>query len=252
MDPTRRSGRRADQRSPPRGAWDALCAKLRDVTAGAVVPRAMRTASRGSPRRPRDAGGRAGRRRRLCFRTRDPQRSPASADAVLAGVCVPLALDGHKPVADPPRPARSTSCSATPLRAGTRVRVRGVRRLLWARSRPPRARRRPGLLRAADQAHAAVVDRAYVCGVVAAPTGAGAAEQVASRAYWLEALDRVEDPEAQGHWTSAPRRAGPSLAEPRRERRRGGSRGAGRCRGKAPRPAHTKKSQAGPRWRSGR
>jgi len=89
-----------DRNATAAAAWDALCAKLRDVTAGAVVPRshadrvAARLAARGHETL---AVEQVGVERLLLLRTNDPTAFAAevSADAVLAGVCVPLALDGR-------------------------------------------------------------------------------------------------------------------------------------------------------------
>ena len=96
-----------DRNATAAAAWDALCAKLRDVTAGAVVPRshadrvAARLAARGHETL---AVEQVGVERLLLLRTRDTAAYTAevSADAVLAGVCVPLALNGATPVADVP------------------------------------------------------------------------------------------------------------------------------------------------------
>ena len=144
-----------DRNATAAAAWDALCAKLRDVTAGAVVPRshadrvAARLAARGHETL---AVEQVGVERLLLLRTNDPAAFAAetSADAVLAGVCVPLALDGHKrrvrrgSPPRPPLPRRSTSCSATPPRAPVRGSASGRLLRRWRRrSRgASRARRR--------------------------------------------------------------------------------------------------------------
>ncbi len=96
-----------DRNATAAAAWDALCAKLCDVTAGAVVPRshadrvAARLAARGHETL---AVEQVGVERLLLLRTSDPAAFAAetSADAVLAGVCVPLVLNGATPVADVP------------------------------------------------------------------------------------------------------------------------------------------------------
>ena len=197
-----------DRNATAAAAWDALCAKLRDVTAGAVVPRshadrvAARLAARGHETL---AVEQVGVERLLLLRTRDPAAFAAetSADAVLAGVCVPLALDGHKPVADAAAAADEIDALLRAASAGASTRVR-------VRTSPPAlaadiTRRLEGATayalapgQADLEAHVAVVDRAYVCGVVAAPNREQARrKQVASRAYFKleEALDLagVED-----------------------------------------------------------
>ena len=197
-----------DRNATAAAAWDALCAKLRGVTAGAVVPRshadrvAARLAARGHETL---AVEQVGVERLLLLRTRDTAAYTAevSADAVLAGVCVPLALDGHKPVADLASAAEQLDALLRDASAGASTRVR-------VRTSPPAlaseiTRRLEGATgyalapgQADLEAHVAVVDRAYVCGVVSAPNRAQARrKQVASRAYFKleEALDlaKVED-----------------------------------------------------------
>ena len=96
-----------DRNATAAAAWDALCAKLAGVSAAAVVPRshadrvAARLAARGHETL---AVEQVGVERLLLLRTRDTAAYTAevSADAVLAGVCVPLALNGATPVADVP------------------------------------------------------------------------------------------------------------------------------------------------------
>ncbi len=191
-----------DRNATAAAAWDALCAKLRDVTAGAVVPRshadrvAARLAARGHETL---AVEQVGVERLLLLRTRDPTAFAAevSADAVLAGVCVPLALDGRKPLADVTAAADEIDALLRDASAGASTRVR-------VRTSPPAlageiTRRLEGATgyalapgQADLEAHVAAVDRAYVCGVVAAPNRAQARrKRVASRAYFKleEALD---------------------------------------------------------------
>ena len=197
-----------DRNATAAAAWDALCAKLAGVSAAAVVPRshtdrvAVRLAARGHETL---AVEQVGVERLLLLRTNDPAAFAAetSADAVLAGVCVPLALDGHKPVTDVAAAADEIDELLRDASAGASTRVR-------VRTSPPAlaadiTRRLEGATayalapgQADLEAHVAVVDRAYVCGVVSAPNRAQARrKQVASRAYFklAEALDLagVED-----------------------------------------------------------
>ena len=193
-----------DRNATAAAAWDA-CAKLAASRPARSSHGAMRTASRCAAR----AATRRWRSSRSassasCCCGRDPAAFAAevSADAVLAGVCVPLAPDGHKPVTDVAAAAeidallRDASAGAS-----TRVRVRtsppalaaDITRRLEGATAYALA---PG--QADLEAHVAVVDRAYVCGVVSAPNRAQARrKQVASRAYFklAEALDLagVED-----------------------------------------------------------
>ena len=194
-----------DRNATAAAAWDALCAKLRDVTAGAVVPRshadrvAARLAARGHETL---AVEQVGVERLLLLQTHDTAAYMAevSADAVLAGVCVPLVLDGRKPVADVAAAADEIDALLRDASAGASTRVR-------VRTSPPAlaseiTRRLEGATayalvpgQADLEAHVAVVNRAYVCGVVAAPNREQARrKQVASRAYFKleEALDLAE------------------------------------------------------------
>ena len=191
-----------DRNATAAAAWDALCAKLRDVTAGAVVPRshadrvAARLAARGHETLTVEQ---VGVERLLLLRTNDPAAFAAetSADAVLAGVCVPLALNGHKPVVDLAASADQLDELLRDASAGASTRVR-------VRTSPPAlaadiTRRLEGATayalapgQADLEAHVAAVDRAYVCGVVAAPNRAQARrKRVASRAYFK--LEEVTD-----------------------------------------------------------
>ena len=127
-----------DRNATAAAAWDALCAKLRDVTAGAVVPRSMRTASRrGLAARGHEtlAVEQVGVERLLLLRSRDPAAFAAetSADAVLAGVCVPLALNGATPVADVPYGVVASMASVGHRITHTGRRCRGATRRLSPR-----------------------------------------------------------------------------------------------------------------------
>ena len=183
-------------------AWGTLCAKLHGVTAGAVVPRshADRVSSRLAARAHETlAVEQVGVERLLLLRTRDTPAFAAevSADAALNGICVPLALDGATPVADGAAAAEAIDARLRAASAGasTRVRVRTSPPALAAEL-TQRLEGATGYVLAPGQAdleaHVAVVDRGYVCGVVAAPNRAQARrKQVASRAYFKleEALD---------------------------------------------------------------
>lgn len=183
-------------------AWGALCAKLHGVTAGAVVPRshADRVSSRLAARGHETlAVEQVGVERLLLLRARDAAAFAAevSSDVALNGICVPLALDGHRPVADVAAAAEAIDARLRAASAGatTRVRVRTSPPALAAEL-TQRLEGANGYILAPGQAdleaHVAAIDRGYVCGVVAAPNRAQARrKQVASRAYFKleEALD---------------------------------------------------------------
>ena len=132
-----------DRNATAAAAWDALCAKLAGVSAAAVVPRshtdrvAARLAARGHETL---AVEQVGVERLLLLRSRDPAGFAAetSADAVLAGVCVPLALNGATPVADVPYGVVASRASVGHRITHTGRRCRGAAR----RSTPRRLRGR--------------------------------------------------------------------------------------------------------------
>ena len=178
-----------DRNATAAAAWDALCAKLRDVTAGAVVPRshadrvAVRLAARGHGTL---AVERVGVERLLLLRTNDPaafatetRQTPCSLASACPRARWPQASDRRRRGADDRRAA------ATPPRAPVRRSASGRRLRRCGDITPPRgrdgvrSRAGPSRPRGSRGGRRPGADR----GVVSAPNRAQARRKQSLRAY---------------------------------------------------------------------